>query len=464
MKSSIVIKITLFVALFCCAIPVVSAAKYECQEISDTIDGGTIYLGTKRAYSVWLPRQYDGKTAACLLLCLDGDIYNIKEDVEQMIEARRMPIAVCVFLQPGVICDEAGCVVRYNRSNEFDAIDGKFAEYIESVLLPKVQCLKSPDGRKIVISDNPDDRCAIGASSGGIASFSLAWNRPDLFRRVYSSVGTFVAMRGGNEFPALVRKTEPKPLRIFLHDGRNDVWNPIFGHWFEYNRIMESALRFAGYDVMHVWDDTGHSIRGGKREFVTAMEWLWRDYPHPLRIGATENELLSDLLIEGEVWKKESSAIEFPLYNECRLSDGRTFADKDHTMAVSPDNRLLVKSSTDSDWLESYVIYGDSLLYGQRFYWLHNTRHCNQSFPRIMQFDSNGNLFVATDSGLQICDQNGRVRGVLTLPSYGLIEDMLVADGCIYLKQSGVIYSRKLNMKGYLPAQKPFNPESQGQG
>ena len=92
-----------------------------------------------------------------------------------------------------------------------------------------VEGLVTPDGRRVRLSHNPDDRAICGASSSGIASFSAAWNRPDLFHRVYSSVGTYVAMRGGNDYPALVRKYEPKPLRIFLQDGMKDAWNPLFG-------------------------------------------------------------------------------------------------------------------------------------------------------------------------------------------------------------------------------------------
>lgn len=466
MKSNVIQRITLFIALFLSSISVAFASDaYKSVQIDDSIDGGNIYPGTVRNYSVWLPRQYDGTKPACLLLSLDGDIYSIKSDVERMIDDGRMPCTVCIFLQPGSIRDDKDNVVRYNRSNEFDAIDGRFAEYIETILLPRACGLKAPDSRRVLLSENPDDRCVIGASSGGIASFVLAWNRPDLFRRVYSSVGTYVAMRGGNELPALVRKTEPKPLRIFIHDGRNDVWNPIFGHWFEYNRIMETALRFAGYDVMHLWDDTYHSIKGGKREFVAAMEWLWRDYPRELCCLPTQNELLADILIVGENWTIAKVKIDFPKHDECTLSDGRRFScTADQSIAVSPDNRLLVKSADDSDWLESYVVSGDSLLYGQRFYWLHNTTHRSPSSPALLQFDSAGNLFAATDSGVQICDHNGRVRGILAYPSWGKVEAMLVGDGVVYLKISGIVYSRCLNVKGYLPSESPYQYKSQGQG
>ena len=96
---------------------------------------------------------------------------------------------------------------------------------------------------------NPDDCAVFGASSGGIAAFTLAWHRPDMFHRVFSAAGSFVSMRGGHNLHALIRKTEPKPLKIFIQDGSEDAWNPLFGHWYEGNKILVSALEFAGYDI-----------------------------------------------------------------------------------------------------------------------------------------------------------------------------------------------------------------------
>ena len=204
-----------------------------------------------------------------------------------------MPPVVAVFVNPGVVKDSDGAAVRYNRSNEFDALTGGMPDFVVNVLLPKVGRMLSPLG--IGISANPDMHAVAGASS--------------------CSVGTFVAMRGGDGYPALVRKTEPKPLRIFLHDGRNDAWNPLFGHWFDYNQLMDSALRFAGYDVAHSWDD------GGIREFPKAMEWLWRDWTEPLSAGRSQNDMLQSLVVEGEGWEVADGKVEFPDHSLTNPSD-----------------------------------------------------------------------------------------------------------------------------------------------
>ena len=199
--------------------------------LTDSVLNPLMFPGTERSVSVYATERCGGESA--LLLCFDGDVVASKAVLDSLVANGAMPPVVAVFVNPGVVRNSDGAAVRYNRSNEFDALTGGMPDFVVNVLLPKVGRMLSPLG--IGISANPDMHAVAGASSGGIAAFTLAWRRPDVFRRVYCSVGTFVAMRGGDGYPALVRKTEPKPLRIFLHDGRNDAWNPLFGHWFDYN-------------------------------------------------------------------------------------------------------------------------------------------------------------------------------------------------------------------------------------
>ena len=73
------------------------------------------------------------------------------------------------------------------------------------------------------LSTSGNDRCIAGGSSGGIAAFNAAWERPDAFSRVYANSGSFVAFRGGHEFPTLVRKFEAKPIRAYLTTGMRDM-------------------------------------------------------------------------------------------------------------------------------------------------------------------------------------------------------------------------------------------------
>ena len=131
------------------------------------------------------------------------------------------------------------------------------------------------------LSTNPNDRAICGASSGGICSFTVAWTHPEAFRRVLSFIGSFADLRGGDIYPALIRKTEPKPLRVFLQDGSHDL-NNFAGDWWLANQSMASALAYAGYDFKFVTGDKDHDMIQGGPIFPDALRWLWRDYPQPI--------------------------------------------------------------------------------------------------------------------------------------------------------------------------------------
>jgi sugar lactone lactonase YvrE len=168
-------------------------------------------------------------------------------------------------------------------------------------LLPEVEKMKTGDGREIKLSKDGNDRAIAGSSSGAICAFTAAWERPDAFRRVFSAIGTYVGLRGGNEYPTLVRKVEPKPLRIFLEDGSND--NNIYaGDWWMANQELERSLTFAGYEVKHEWGDGPHNSNHATEIFADAMRWLWKDHEKGIKAGLGSKQL-QDILIPGEDWK-----------------------------------------------------------------------------------------------------------------------------------------------------------------
>ena len=268
------------------------------------INDSKYYPGTEREILVYVPQSYQSNETACLLVCMDGILYDATTVMDNLIASGEMPVTVGVFVNPGVVYDEDREVVRYNRCKEFDSTDDTFARFLEEEVLTRVEGMTTEKGKVIHLSADANDRAITGASSGGIAAFTAAWNRPDLFSRVYTTVGTFVAMRGGHEYPAIVRKTEPKPLRIYMQDGWYDVWNPIFGEWFEYNMLMESAFNFAGYEVFHQWNRGNHSIKYGTLAFPDAMRWLWKGYPARVNRGTSNNGMLQEILDSKSDWKE----------------------------------------------------------------------------------------------------------------------------------------------------------------
>ena len=167
----------------------------------------------------------------------------------------------------------AAALSSEQRSYEYDTLSAQYARFLITEILPEV-------GKRVRVTDNPDGRAIAGASSGGICAFTVAWQRPDQFRKVFSAIGSFVNIRGGGAYPDIVRESPLKPLRVFLQDGINDELGGRFRglNWPEGNREMAAALAFKGYDYQLVMGEGTHSAVHGAAIFPDAMRWLWRDY------------------------------------------------------------------------------------------------------------------------------------------------------------------------------------------
>jgi enterochelin esterase-like enzyme len=279
--------------------------------IEGVLSDSKIYPGTENGFRVYVPAQYDPARPACLLVRLDGLGENEPTVFDNLIAKGDMPVTIAVGVSSGVVWKTRGSeAARWNRSYEFDSTNGDFPRFVLDELLPRVETLHAPDGRPIRLSHEARDRMAMGASTGGIGSFTLAWERPDSFSRVYSMIGTFVSMRGGNDYPAIVRKTEPKAIRVFLEDGTADAWNPLFGSWFAANLNMEAALAFSGYDVQHAWGTHGHDGGPGNVILPDVLRWLWDGWPGPVRPGKSANDMLDAVLRPGEGWQRVEGAFE----------------------------------------------------------------------------------------------------------------------------------------------------------
>jgi gluconolactonase len=190
---------------------------------------------------------------------------------------------------------------RFNRSYEYDGLGDNYARFILDELLPQVETKKASDGRQIRLSHDGNDRAIGGSSSGAICAFTAAWERPDAFTRVFSSIGTYVGLRGGEVYPTLIRKYEPKPIRVFLQDGSSDL-NIYAGDWWMANQTMERALEFAGYEVEHVWGEGSHNGNHATAVFPDAMRFLWKNWPQPVKVGDSKNGMLGALLLPGQEW------------------------------------------------------------------------------------------------------------------------------------------------------------------
>lgn len=416
--------------------------------IDGTLEQSAIYPGTVHTFQVCVPDQYKGKKAAALYVGLDGVLCNAPQVMDSLMATGQMPVTIGVFLQPGVVRAADGTVLRYNRSYEFDSTTDLFARFLETEVLPAVERMTTSDGRSIRLSRQPQDRMIFGLSSGGIAAFNAAWHRPDLFSKVFTGVGTFVAMRGGNDLQALVRKTEPLPLRVYIQDGSNDAWNPLFGHWYEGNQMLASALRFAGYDMGCDWSDGGHNVTRSTQIFAQVMAWMWRDWPAAVVPGQTRNDFLQDLLTSDDKgWERMGNGVE-------RMAT---------TSIIYPDlTNVAMIPSTPGNAVWQYILQDGKPAHGEPFYWLHNDDNSRPLDIQSIALDGNGNLWAATSMGLQVCDQNGRVRAILRLPlGCGAINEISIGEGNVWIHSANGDWRRRMNVTAPTLGTRPA---SQGQG
>ena len=250
------------------------------------------YPGTQHTYWVYVPKQYNPKVPAALMVYQDGQAFMAeKGDVraqnvmDNLIYRREIPVMIGVFINPGRRPDQPEPTPREwgdkttNRPTEYNTLDDRYARVITDELMPALR-------RDYNISPDPELHGIGGSSSGAIAAFTVAWERPDDFRKVLSNVGSFVNLRGGHVYPEKILATAKKPIRVYLCDGRNDNRgvrkNGEYDQtrdWFYQNVRLMHALTEKGYDVNYSWGMNNHGQKFGGAIMPEMMRWLWRDGP-----------------------------------------------------------------------------------------------------------------------------------------------------------------------------------------
>jgi gluconolactonase len=537
-----------------------------------TFDQSQIFPGTSRDCWIYVPAQYRSETPACVYVNQDGIQWKALTVFDNLIHQKEMPVTIGVFVTPGKLMADSGvnALHRFNRSFEYDGLGDAYARFILTEILPEVEKKKTSDGRIIRLSKNGNDRAIGGSSSGAVCAFTAAWEMPNEFSRVFSAIGTYVSLRGADRYPGLIRKHEPKPIRIFLQDGSNDL-NIYAGDWWKANESMERALVFSGYDVNHVWGEGGHNGNHGTAIFPQAMRWLWRDWPAPVKKGNSSNQFLKDILIAGEDWEMVEDGHQFTegtaanakgevyyqdiaasrtfkvgldgklviLNGDAKRASGNCFGPDGnrYTMAgatkqilrydtneketiiadsiagndlvvtnngniyvtvpdgttrpgkivlidpagkklvvdnglkfpngitVSPDQTQLYVTESASHWVWVYKIRQDGrLIHKQRFGWLHVEDTEENAWPDGLKCDTAGRVYVASNIGIQVLDQLGRVNAILPVPAGNQTSNVCFGGAgfnILYVSCGDKVYRRKLRTMGansFSVAYKPATP------
>jgi enterochelin esterase family protein len=233
-----------------------------------------VFANTERDWWVYVPAQYKPESPACVMVFQDGaGMKNyVPVVLDNLIAAGQIPVIIGVFINPGTLADG-----RSNRSFEYDTLSPQYASFLLEEILPEVE-------KSVRLRHDAGSRAIAGISSGGICAFTVAWERPSEFSKVLSWVGSFTNIasgkslrEGGHNYAAIIRKTDKKPIRVFLQDGENDLDNP-HGSWWLANLQMARSLAFKNYDYKAVWGKGFHSPAHGRAILPDSLRWLWRDY------------------------------------------------------------------------------------------------------------------------------------------------------------------------------------------
>lgn len=236
-----------------------------------------IYPGTTRDWWIYVPAQYKAEQPANLMVFQDGHDYvglkgawRVPTVFDNLIASGDMAPTIAIFINPGHSgsTKPTSAWKSNNRGKEYNTLGNTYARFLLEEIIPQV----TKDYR---LTNDPEGWAIAGASSGAICAFTVAWERPDKFRKVFSTIGSFVDLAGGNAYPSIIRLTERKPLRIYHQDGANDLDNP-YGNWPLANQQMDKALTYMGYDHHFEFGDGQHNSKHGASLFPEAMKWLWR--------------------------------------------------------------------------------------------------------------------------------------------------------------------------------------------
>jgi gluconolactonase len=374
-------------------------------------ENSKIFAGTWREVTVYVPPQYRGDKPACVYVNQDGVQWRAPTVFDNLIHRKEMPITIGVFITPGRVrsADTATALDRFNRSFEYDGLGDNYVRFVLDEILPEVEKKKTSDGRPILLSKNGNDRAIGGSSSGAVCAFTAAWERPDAFSRVFSAIGTYVSLRGADRYPSLIRKYAPKPLRIFLQDGTNDL-NNYAGDWWKANETMERALQFAGYEVNHAWGEGAHNGQHGTAIFPEAMRWLWKDYPKPVAVGKTKNPFLNDILVENSDWEL--------------VGEGYTFTEG---VAANPAGEVFFQDILNS---KTYKVGLDGKV---------EVAIPNSKCASGTSFSTEGNMVTITSGWgcptRQVIQYDKHLRPTLVADSLGGNDILVAHNGNIYLTQ-----------------------------
>lgn len=474
-----------------------------------TLPPGQFYPGTPHTVSIYLPPNA-GTEPLPYMVFLDGSGYlggrmRAATVFDNLIAKHQLPPMVGIFIDPGVLpAIRADAQNRYERVFEYDSLSNRYVNFLMQEVIPFVE-------QRHALSKDPNAHAIGGTSTGAVGAFVAAWHRPDQFHRVLSLIGTYVAMKGADTLPELVRKTEPKPIRIWMQDGANDHITPdepygtfFAGTWPRANQLLFDALQFSGYDTKLTIGTGGHDTKQGSAELPDALRWLWRDYSPQTGIGKIEvhppaAQSTAGFDKRGSIWSTIDAVGNWeslgkdaaPGLNEvaakalggiAQTRNGTMYAAGPSSVswgrkgeisnavesptpsplavALSPDQAMLVVVDQLHRHQWSMQLDKDGKpINPEPFYRLEVLD--DETGAKGAAFDSIGQVYFATQIGIQIAEANGRIAMILNSPIADRPVDNIAFGGpdhdWLYVTVDDKLFRRKMKAHA-VPVDKPEKP------
>jgi iron(III)-enterobactin esterase len=239
-----------------------------------------------RHVEVYVPAQYVAGTEAPFIVGADGPDRLLFTVLDNLIAEKKVPALVAISIGNG-----SGDAQGSERGLEYDTMSGKYAEFVETEVLPRVEAKAG-----VKLTSDPEGRAAMGGSSGGACALIMAWYHPEWYHRVLSYSGTFInqqwpydpAMADGawSFHEHLIAESAVKPIRLWMEVGDRDLLNPNvmrdgMHDWVEANERMATVLAARGYHYQFVFaQNAGHTDHSVKQQTLSeALEYLWQGYP-----------------------------------------------------------------------------------------------------------------------------------------------------------------------------------------
>lgn len=412
---------------------------------------------------IHIPDEVKGGAPCGLLVNHDGLNRKEADVMYALAKEGKAPYCVTVGVSPGRLMASGDSSFNL-RLDCYDAYDSAYGDFIISELIPAVAGKYG-----LNISDSPDMHMISGGSSGGISAFNIAFFRSDYFHRVYISSPSFLSMVKGDEIPSLIRKWEPRPLRVYLEYSEIEP-DDYFGSSLCAAMETERALRFAGYDYrLSYFPGEGHCSRYNGSDTAAMYDgfsYLWENYAGSGVTVGGMSPRMEKVILPGEGWvradafpEKRPVCTAHGTYSVCGGSiiltrpDGERLSVADgfdalSAVALSSEGKRLYAADARRGCVYAYVIGEDGAL-GARY--LHGALHLATDFrtPGAVDIcvDAEDRLYALTEIAVQTVRSFGLIDVILSLPEGRPVRIAFGGENFLYVETDAGIWRRRLRTR-----------------